>query len=243
MGRTIFVLAAAIPIIFATSMHVAQAADADTATMNNEFRALTQEKIVIEKKMNKSLAEKHANEAEYDRIDEEWNTLDATVKAQRSAVDSVCNSATSQSECDAVRIPFNQKTDAWAVRFVDLAKKRDALDKREAQRDAAGKALVKRYEEVNTRIDFLRTALIRRGNACLASCARQSSAEAAAQCESSCYDGSRGPNDTATVDLRPKPFSMTPDSSRTPDQAIQDYINSGDKPGPKTLKTTAPPPP
>jgi len=204
------------------------------------------------KKVEESLSLKNKHQAEYDALDREGSSLDseaAAIDSERPAVQSACQGTVPQDQlaaanarCNALLVPFNSKVDTYNS-HLDTQKTRYAdVDRREKQRADEMAALQKRYETLKQRVASLYNAAAAASKARCMADSSGSSPEEIAHKQSVCWENANAAIAVAIGQTPPKPtFSATP--NRTPEQAIKEYMESGDKPGPKSLKTKAPPPP
>lgn len=201
----------------------------------------------IPSKIQENLALKKQHEAELAPIDAAWDQLKsvkAELDAQAPTVDSQCNRTVpkeqleaAHAQCQAVLNPYNAKVDAYNARRESLDSQEAPIRAAEQERVAKAQAIKQEYDSLTQREASLKSAI---RAAMLAKCpqALTGSDENVAQSASRCFDGAAASSSTVTGGPT---FSMTP--NRTPEQAIQDYKNSGRKPGPNTLKINEPPPP
>jgi hypothetical protein len=206
-----------------------------TDVLQKEYESKTQERIVVVKKLEKSFEKKEANEAEYDRLDNEFELYDKTKGAFIDAWrPTACESTSGEGDCES----FNRAVHEYNDHFDQYEAKREIVDRREERRNAEAQPLLKRHDELVARIKLLKTTLIGIGNSCMVICKAEASDESKSQCLSRCYDGATAPG-PGVVDARPASSMI---SGRTPEQAIWDYRNSGGEEL-RTLRIKPPPAP
>jgi hypothetical protein len=230
----------------------AQTSDADIAKMMEEVVKLGAEQKELPKKVEANLTLKKKHETEFARIDTENKRLEAdsaAVEADRPVVDSLCTGtfpeeelAAAKARCHAVLTPFNARVDELRQREEQLTDQLAALENQEDARVDAGKALQDRAAYLERRIKQLKMSiLLAKRGPCVEKC-QAGSAEGMSQCLSICWDLARG--GLPSVEQKQMPiFKAT--SNRTPEQAIEEYKNSGRAapPGPTPSKGPPPPPP
>ena len=226
--------------------------DAEIAKMLEEVVALTEERKELPKKIEANLTLKKKHEIEFSRTNAEITNLASTegvaIEAERPGVDNVCigtvpedQLAAATARCNAVLIPFNARIQALADRMKELDDQNAETTKREDERFAGGKALQERANYIeNRRKQLQMSIMLAKRRSCVEKC-NVGSAESAVQCLAACWDLAR--NDLPAVALNPAPiFKAAP--NRTPEQAIEEYKNSGrEKPRVPSGTTVAPPPP
>jgi hypothetical protein len=241
----------------------AQADDAAIAKMAQEVSQLTSRQRDISTQLESSLSLKRQHEQQYSALDQESGKLKAesqSIESQRPAVQAACTGtvpqnqlAAAQARCNAVQQPFNRRVNAYNTRNNQLKTSYQAIDGQEKTRVAAAQRLQAAYKQNAERMASLQASikqaqaekaareLLGRRNACTQSCASKGG-EAASQCLQSCFDGARSDTQVGTVEQNYRPPSGAT-SNRTPEQAIEEYKNSGRAPGPNTLHTNPVPPP
>jgi hypothetical protein len=246
-------VALAVALVLATAMSSgahAQTSDADIAKMMEEIVTLSAEQKELPKKVEANLTLKKKHETEYARIATEDKRLkadSAAIEADRPGVNSLCTGtfpeeelAAATARCNAVLIPFNARIEDLKARVKQLADQSTTLGKQEDERFNAGKALQGRAVYLENRLKQLKmTILLAKRGSCVKKC-QQSSAEVVSQCLSCCWDLARC--DLPSVEQKQLPvFKAT--TSRTPEQAIEEYKNSGRAAPPAPKQAKEPPPP
>ena len=234
----------------------AQAADgspseAEISGMLAEITKLSAEQKELPKKVetNLTLAKKHVDKLSIINTEIDGaNAENAEIEAQRPNVVSLCDRtvpedqyAAALAQCNAVKIPFEARLDALDKRDKknndDLAE----LSKQEEERVKAYKELQDREKYIQNRLKLLKMSIMlaKRGS-CVTKC-NNGTEENAAQCLDVCWDLAR--SDLPGIGSSPRPdFSIAP--NRTPEQAIEEYKNSGrERPRVPSGTTVAPPPP
>ena len=127
--------------------------------------------------------------------------------------------------CDAILAPINQRVDAWNAELYRLEDEKATITEEGTRADEQEERLSALNEQLDQRIAELEPALLDRvGSAltmgCLAGCA----ADDDEQCFRVCYDGATRRNELPVV----LPERLGDEiRSRTAEEAIQEYINSG----------------
>lgn len=249
MMRSI-VLAAAVLLVAMAPRIDAQ----DLGSLEKESVQLAVEKKEIATTLDQSAKAARDNDHDFDVLNKEKVTIQAEgdrVEAQRPKIKALCNRTVPQNqlaaataECKAALVPFNAdvatyKTDAgsWNARH-------KAMMEKEGARVAAAKRLIERRQAIEKRQAALRDAIaLRLKNAklqCMQDCVKEGKPDAMAYCLQRCWDN-------AVAGLSPVERNRQYQAqfgTRTVEQAIEEYKNSGRaNPGPNTLKIKPVPPP
>jgi peptidoglycan hydrolase CwlO-like protein len=208
----------------------------------------------VPQKLNDSLSLKKENEAKYAELDKQMTSVNAegsALDAERPGIDALCHGtypqdqlAAAQARCDAAMGPYNARIEAYNQKLGDVKSKIADVDAQEEKRVEAAKALQAQYDTLKNHVEMLQKVVTAAARArCMANAAAPSD-EAAAHAQSVCFDGARAQIAATVGETPPKPtWSATPGSHRTPEQAIQDYKNSGPAQPSTRMRKTAPPPP
>lgn len=206
------------------------------------------------RKIEESLSLKKKHESEYAALDSENSKLDseaAVIDSERPGVQSACQGTVPQDQlaaanarCNSLLVPFNSKVNSYNSHLDDWKARYADVDRREQQRFEAATALQKKYDSLKQRVtEVYNSAALASKSHCAVDSAG-SSPEEVAHKQSVCWENANAALAVAIGQTPPKPsYSATPNSSRTAEQAIEEYKKSGNKPGPTSLKTKAPPPP
>jgi hypothetical protein len=251
MHRTLVVAVATVLMVLtaAGTSH----ADDDIAQMMQEVTKLSAERATLPEKFKANLALKRSNEqkaAPLIRDRQQINAEGAAIEAQSPAVDAKCHRtvppeemAAAQAECDAIMVPLNKKLDELNQRLHRNKEKAAPLLASEETREAGLKELTERDQDLAGQIEALqKQILLAKQNDCVKSCAALD-AEAASQCLQGCWDGALSSGSLPSVGAHPI-MGTHATENRTPEQAAEDYKQSGAAdPGHKTLKPIPVPPP
>ncbi len=252
MNRCLIVMVAAVLAAVYSADVLAQGDD--IAGILNEITALSGElEKDIPQKIDENLRVKTEHENEGKALDQQGENLlmvKSALEADEAQVISVCDVtvpeeqyAAAVARCDAAKVPYQQRVDHYNGQVDELQAKVADLNEREQQRAREAQVILERRQQIIDRIRQLQAvAMAAERKACTASCPGKASPEAAAQCLQACFDGARGADQRPDVSgfVRP-PFSG---STRTPEQAIEEYRRSGAaNPGPNSLHTNPVPPP
>jgi hypothetical protein len=207
--------------------------------MMAEAGELAAERTTIEKKLKDSLSVKASHESslkllENERIalDQEWASATADCKEEWPDDASYTSH---MAWCTPTRARLDTKEK-------DLEQRGDALFKKEEKRVAEIQPAIARLQQTDARLRQLQAALrLHAFKGRNDSCLGESDLDRLHQCMQSVWDGGRTAGSLGkTPDPVVVPNKVTP---RTAEDAISEYLNSGAKPGPKTLKVNPPPPP
>lgn len=252
-------------------MAVASQAETDLANMLAEVDTLTAEQKKMPQKVNDNLSLKAKHEQAYKRISDARANLapeESAIEAARPGVASLCSGTVPEDQysaavarCEAVLNPLNARIAALKRKHEDLNREVGEIDVEENARVAEAKVLIDRNTAIESRLNLLRASIkMTRRMVCVERCI---TADDNGTCLADCYDGSRSSQRPKIPDPpRPSPNTVpgpaTPSASggttaampvftaapnRTPEQAIEEYKNSGREKPPAPPPSAAPPPP
>ena len=250
------ILVASILCIAATPLS-AHAQNVDVSKMMAEIAQLSAEQKQVPAKLQQSLALKKQHEGQFKQLAQEGNNIKAAssaIEARRPSVDRLCHGtypksqlAAAKARCNAVLAPFNRQVADTNARKRRLTAAYQSLNQKEAARAAAAKRLLARDTQIKQRIAVLQASIrahkvVAKPSSCSQACMSKSG-EALSQCMQSCFDGARSDTSLPTVEQKYRPPSSVT-TNRTPEQAIQEYKQSGSaNPLPKSFRREAAPPP
>lgn len=245
--------AVALALLVATGPARADEFDSLLTQLNQASAELKTFQQEAPKKVDEILALKAKHQAEYDALDQQSKAISAdgaSIDAQAPSVRSLCQGtypedqlAAANARCDAALGPFNARVQSYNARLDTLKQKYAELDTRENARVQQGQAIEKQYTSLKSRVDSLSRALAVAAKTRCMSNASGGSPEEIAHQQSVCFDNASAQITTLIGGTPPKPPSSAA-PNRTPQQAIDEYRNSGPaQPTTRTRKTSAPPPP
>lgn len=215
----------------------------ELSKLNAEIKKVEQE-IPAKVKENLSIGRSLQSEAEVvvKHMDHQEATEGKDIDAQRPAVQAACGGGDlpeAVARCRSVAVPFNQKVDAFNAQLEQDKAKLRAIQAKAEKRDKEFKQLLAKRDSLATSVKGvmlrMRLLLVRR-------CVERagSSDESAAHAQSVCFDQAEARLAELSGSTAP-PSTATP--NRTPQQAIDDYRNSGAVQPNLQGRRPAPPPP
>lgn len=222
---------------------------AELTATKAEFQKLEQE---IPKIIQDSLTIKRRHEAEVVALDTQINNLEksegAAIDAQRPSVVAACPAtappeqiASVQARCQAAQAPFNARVDAFNSQLNNLKAKLKVVDEAEKKRISEVQAVKARSDMLAGKLRSLTAKMFEEKLKRCRLASENSPAETAVQQQAICFDGAKQEIEIILGAPPKPPSSITP--ARTPQQAIDDYVNSGKAPGTQGRKSAPPPPP